>query len=219
MESLRRPSSKPTVHFPAFVAVLCTGIAVVLTTNAQPAQPAQSATVPVSSTSVSPSTILGSTTLGAALVSMTEILAGPPVSTTEVPASNAFQPTTPWPVTATVSQTVLQSPHDLLTYTGVESAVRNMVGADFDNWSKHFSSSTGETAILKDSGLLMSSGCEKPCDTQKSLLIVDPESRKVYAAMVTPGKVAMWPSLMSWPDEAIPALKRWLAAATDDKQD
>lgn len=210
MELPRRPSPKPTVNFPALVAVICTGIAVVLTTNAQtsPTAAVTSATVPAEAP-----------TLGSALVSMTEILAGPAISTTAVPSTNSFQPTTPWPVVTTVSQTVLQSPHDLLTYAGVETAAQRMLGSDYASWSAHFNASTGETAVLPDSGLLMSTGCDKPCDSQKSLLIVDPISRKIYAAMVTPGKVAMWPSLMSWPDEAIPALKRWLASATDDKED
>jgi hypothetical protein len=173
--------------------VLVTGVTVALAANAQ----------------VSP-------TFG---VSLTELLAGPEISTTEVPLSNSFQPTTPWPAVTTVSQTALQAPHDLLSFTGVEAAAKRLiVGADYPVWRSHFTDAA-ETDVLPQ-GLLMSNGCLKPCDTQKSLLIVNPMDQKVYGAMVTEGKVAMWPSLMSWPDDAIPALKRWLADATDheDKQ-
>ena len=49
--------------------------------------------------------------------------------------------------------------------------------------------------------------------------VITPESLVVaYHALgaKTEGKVAMWPSLMSWPDEAVPSLKEWLSDATDD---
>lgn len=205
MDLFRRSSPKPTVNIPTFAALLCTGIAVVLTANAQTAPAVASPTIPQA-----PST------LGEALVSVTDILAGPATASTTVPLSNSFQPTVPWPVVTTVSQTALQAPHDLLSYSGVEAAARSMVGSDYESWRSHFTVSTEATSVLPN-GMLMSSGCDNPCDSQKSLLIVDPATRKVFAALVTPGKAAIWPSLMSWPDESIPPLKRWLADATGDK--
>lgn len=197
MKLTRRPTPKPTVNLPTFIAVLATGICTVLAANAQ----------------VSASTGISGTvsSMGAAL---TEALAGPEISTTEIPFGNSFQPATPWPPVTTISQTALTAPHDLLSYTGVEASAKELMGTDYTVWRSHFGANT-ETDVLPQ-GLLMSSGCLNPCDTQKSLLIVDPTTHKVFGAMVTSGKVAMWPSLMSWPDDSIPALKRWLAAATDD---
>ncbi len=199
MKPTRRPTLKPTVNLPTFVAVLATGVCAVLAANAQ----------------VSSSLAISTTTVGSMGAALTEALAGPEISTTAIPLGNSFQPSTPWPPVTTISQTALTAPHDLLSYTGVESAARELMGADFPVWRSHFGEKT-ETDVLPQ-GMLMSSGCLNPCDTQKSLLIIDPATQKAYGAMVTAGKVAMWPSLMSWPDDSIPALKRWLAAATDDK--
>ncbi len=192
MNLFRRPTPlKPTVNIPTFMAVLATGTCVMLVANAQ----------------VSPTLENAPTTVG-------ELLAGTPISTTEVPSSNDFQPTTPWPLPENISATTVAIPHNLMAFKGVEASARMLVGADFDLWRSHFANKT-ETEVLPQ-GLLMSSGCLNPCDTQKSMLIVDSTTQKTYAAMVTAGKVAMWPSLMSWPDESIPALRQWLATATDE---
>ncbi|RYG61225.1 MAG: hypothetical protein EON60_04345 [Alphaproteobacteria bacterium] len=196
MIRLRRTSPlKPTVNFPTFLAVLTTGTCVMLAANAQ-----VSPTVPAAEVSI--------TTVG-------ELLAGTPISTTEIPSTNTFQPTAAWPAPENVSATAIAVPHDLLAFKGVEASARQLVGNDFDVWRSHFAKGM-ETEILQQ-GLIMSSGCLSPCDNQKSMLVVDPTTQKTYAAMVTSGKVAMWPSLMSWPDESIPALRRWLAMATDEK--
>lgn len=197
MNLFRRPTPlKPTVKLPTFMAVLATGTCVMLAANAQVS--------PTAAVEAAPAT----TTVG-------DLLAGAPISTTEVPSTNSFQPATPWPLPENVSATAVSVPHNLLAFKGVEASARQLVGSDFDTWRSHFANKT-ETEVLPQ-GLLMSSGCLNPCDNQKSMIIVEPSTQKTYAAMVTSGKVAMWPSLMSWPDESIPALRQWLATATEDK--
>lgn len=167
----------------------CTGFATLLAANQLNAQSEVSSDVPAA------------TGLEAAL------------SPTTIPLSNAFQPSTPWPTVTDISQTVLQAPHDLLAYIGVETSARQLLAEDYTLWRSHLTTAT-ETSVLP-TGLLMANGCLKPqCDLHKSLLIVNPTTQKVYAAMVSNGRVAMWPSLMSWPDASVPALKDWLADAT-----
>lgn len=136
-------------------------------------------------------------------------------SSTIAPLSNSFLPGTPWPALLDISQTVLAPQHDLLSYAGVETQAKHLLGDEYEQWASHFGGKSQPKPL--ESGLLMANGCLAPnCSLHKSLLIVSPVNQKVYAAMVTKGKVAMWPSLMSWPDDAIPTLKTWLAAATDD---
>lgn len=137
------------------------------------------------------------------------------VTPTVAPLSSALQPITPWPASLDVSDTTLPPAHDLLSYSGVDAQARKLLGADYTRWVSHFNGETKPKMLPQ--GLLIANGCVAPdCELHKSLLVVSPTDQKVYAAMVTRGRVAMWPSLMSWPDDAIPTLKTWLAAATDD---
>lgn len=191
---------RTTLLVTTFATCVTVALSLAVTTEAQTTSPTQPAA--------------SETLTGSISNAISNALSGPEASTTTVPLSNSFVPATPWPPVTTISQTALQAPHDLLAYTGVEAAASKQLGHDFGTWRNHFTNAA-ETEILPH-GMLMSSGCLKPCDMHKSLLIVSPETQKVYAAMVTEGKVAMWPSLMSWPDDAIPSLKSWLAAATDN---
>lgn len=139
-------------------------------------------------------------------------------SSSIAPLISSFQPTTPWPPHSYVSESTLTHQPDLLAYTGIDAQARKLLDSDYTQWVSHFSGNTPAKPL--SGGLLMASACLTPnCDVRKSLLIVDPMSQKVFAAMVTEGKVAMWPSLMSWPDQSIPTLKSWLAAATDGADD
>jgi hypothetical protein len=144
---------------------------------------------------------------------ISEALTGTEPSSTEIPLTNSFQPATPWPMPTTVSQTILQAPHNLLAYSGVDSVARQMLGLDFSQWRSQLGENP-ETNILPGN-LLLSSGCLNPCESQKSMLVVNSATHRIYAAMVSNGKLSMWPSLMSWPDEAIPSLKSWLAEAAE----
>lgn len=134
-----------------------------------------------------------------------------------MPLTSTLQPTTPWPVAT--SQTIAVPQHNLLAYEGVDMAVKGLLNGDYAVWKSHFADEDAMT-MQPVPGMMMLSGCTKDqCDMHKSLLVVNPATQKVYAAMVTEGKMAMWPSLMAWPDEAIPALKTWLADATDGKSE
>ena len=190
-----------------FATCVTVALSVAVTSEAEGTSPTVvSTTAPVTPTQ----SIAGTIT-----TAISDALTGAEPSTTSIPLTNAFQPTTPWPVVTTVSQTVLQAPHNLLTYSGVEAATRQMLGVEFSTWRAQFGTNA-ETKILPQ-GLLYSSGCVANCDSQKSLLFVNPANQRVYAAMVSGGKLSMWPSLMSWPDESIPTLKSWLADATDEQ--
>lgn len=217
-------TKRPTRTYAALLTVgLCTGVAAALATLDANAQgPAQSAAAPAPQASapaaVSPTATSG-VTLESIGVSLTNLLAGIGPSATEVPLTSTLQPTTPWPASSNISQTLLTTSHDLLAYVGIDTSARKMLGADYATWHAQFNNKA-EGKALPQGGLLMATGCLQPeikakCNVQKSLLIADPSSQKIYAAMVTEGKVAMWPSLMSWPDEAVPSLKDWLADATD----
>lgn len=196
-----------------FTVGLCTASAVALATwdvNAQ--APATTPAATPAAAAPQPEAVLPS--LETMAVSLTNILTGSQPSSTEVPLTSQLQPTTPWPVPATITQTLKTTSEDLLAYEGIDAAARKMLGADYAIWHVQFNSKA-EAVALPQSGLLMATGCLQPrCNMQKSLLIADPTNQKIYAAMVTEGKVAMWPSLMSWPDAAVPTLKDWLSDAT-----
>lgn len=195
MQFLFRP--RPGRVYSLFLTIgACTGLATVM---AATQLNAQSATIPAANAEALPVT-------GGLEAAM---------SPTTIPLTGAIVPTTPWPVVMDISQSVLATPHDLFAYGGVENAARHLLNGDYTMWRSHFEGKT-ETSVLP-TGLLLANGCLKPdCNFHKSLLIVNPATQKVYAAMVTRGKVAMWPSLMTWPDAAVPSLKTWLADATDD---
>ena len=204
MKSLPKVTPRNTALLVAtFATCITAALSVAVTSEAEGTSPATATAASATQT------MAGSITRA-----ISDALTGTEPSTTSIPLSNILQPTTPWPTLTTVSQTILQASHNLLAYSGVEASARQMLGMDYSQWRSHYTENA-ETKVLPQ-GLLYSSGCGSNCDSQKSLLFVNPTNRRIYAAMVSGGKLSMWPSLMSWPDESIPTLKAWLSDATDD---
>lgn len=103
----------------------------------------------------------------------------------------------------------------LLDYTDVARKAQNLLQADYEDWRAYLGTSSQSQTLPQN--LLKTTGCVSPCEMYKALLIVNPAEQGagqgVYVAMVENGHVLMRPSLMSWPDEAIAPLKKWLAGA------
>ncbi len=98
----------------------------------------------------------------------------------------------------------------LLEYQGVTEAAQKLLADKYEKWLGYMDSEAESKTLPQN--LLQASGCVEPCDMNKALLFVATDEQKVFVAMVENGQVLMRPSLMSWPDEAITPLKKWLAA-------
>ncbi|PZP39289.1 MAG: hypothetical protein DI585_04565 [Pseudomonas fluorescens] len=134
---------------------------------------------------------------------------------TIVPLNTQLHPATPWPSVAQTPSDTVPLPQNLLNYSGVEISAQNLLRDDYATWASYLGSNPKVEAL--GLGLYKTFGClETECDTKRSLLIVEPYAHKVFVAFVSQNKVVMRPSLMSWPDAAIPSLKQWLADATSE---
>ncbi len=100
----------------------------------------------------------------------------------------------------------------LLDYPGVAAAAQTLLTDEYPDWLTMLGEKPEAQTLPQN--LLQATGCLQPCESQKSLLIVNPQQQQVYVAMVEEGQVIMRPSLMSWPDAAITPLKKWLATST-----
>lgn len=101
----------------------------------------------------------------------------------------------------------------LLEYTGVADSARILLAGKYEKWLGYMDSRSESRTLPQN--LLQATGCVEPCDMNKALLFVDTDDQRVFVAMVEDGHVLMRPSLMSWPDESIAPLKKWLATNED----
>ncbi|TKW61436.1 MAG: hypothetical protein DI628_02105 [Blastochloris viridis] len=104
----------------------------------------------------------------------------------------------------------------LLEYVGVAEGAQALLADKYEKWLGYLDSKSESKTLPQN--LLQANGCVEPCGMNKALLFVDTDDRKVFVAMVENGHVLMRPSLMSWPDESIAPLKKWLAADEDDAE-
>jgi len=104
----------------------------------------------------------------------------------------------------------------LLEYSGVAESAQALLADKYEKWLGYLDSKSESKTLPQN--LLQANGCVEPCGMNKALLFVDTDDRKVFVAMVENGHVLMRPSLMSWPDESIAPLKKWLAADEDDAE-
>lgn len=104
----------------------------------------------------------------------------------------------------------------LMEYAGVAEGAQALLADKYEKWLGYMDSKSDSKTLPQN--LLQASGCVEPCGMNKALLFVDTDDQKVFVAMVENGHVLMRPSLMSWPDESISPLKKWLASGEDEEE-
>jgi hypothetical protein len=140
-------------------------------------------------------------------VSATSVVAEETGLEAVAPVESALLPT--WPEAGKAPEL------KLLEYAGVTEAAQKLLADKYEKWLGYMDSQSDSKTLPQN--LLQASGCVQPCGMNKALLFVDTDDQKVFVAMVENGQVLMRPSLMSWPDEAITPLKKWLAADEENE--
>lgn len=183
---MKRPSRLFLSRF-ALASVMAAGVAGVLVANAEEVSPTAAVMEEGAGTAINPAEV--------------HMTAG--MSTEVSPLQAQLQPVPAWPEAGAEPQ------FPLLDYTGVAETVRGLMPDKYEAWLAYLGTEAATQTLPQN--LLQATGCMEPCDMRKALLIVNSAKQEAYVAMVEEGRVLMRPSLMSWPDEAIAPLKKWLA--------